>query len=453
MLNSSASSESRDELVADYLVLGAGAMGMAFADEILRTSKTARVVIVDRRAKPGGHWNSAYRFVTLHQPALYYGVNSEPLGDGERDLASQAQILAYYEKVQKKLEATGRFRFLPLSEVQEDGSIRSLAAPGETIRVRAKKTVDATYMNVQVPSTTPPKYEVGEKVALVPVNGLAELNRSYARYVVVGSGKTGIDAALYLLDRGVDPDAITWIMPNDAWFLNRDALYPDGLPSDLTAQLRAVSQSKSMTEVFERLEADARLLRLDPDIWPTKYRCATVTNDELDALRQIKDIERHGRVRRIEGSTLELETGIRELREDPSDVLYVDCTADGLAQRPARPIFEGDRITLQAITMCQQVMSAAAIAAIDLRVESDDEKNAIVQPVPHPLLPADYLRCITVSMTNRDSMTKVLFRWLFGQRLSMMSHIGKLRTARLIWDASRIPVPTIEDAERLIEAG
>ena len=73
-------------LEADYLVVGAGAMGMAFADEILHTSKTARVVVVDRRAKPGGHWNSAYRFVTLHQPALYYGVNSEPLGEDERDL-------------------------------------------------------------------------------------------------------------------------------------------------------------------------------------------------------------------------------------------------------------------------------------------------------------------------------------------------------------------------------
>ena len=82
------------DLETDYLIFGAGAMGMAFADEIIHGSKTARVVIIDRRAKPGGHWNSAYRFVTLHQPALYYGVNSEPLEDNERDLASQVQILA-----------------------------------------------------------------------------------------------------------------------------------------------------------------------------------------------------------------------------------------------------------------------------------------------------------------------------------------------------------------------
>lgn len=144
------------DLETDYLILGAGAMGMAFADEIIHGSKTARVVMVDRRAKPGGHWNSAYRFVTLHQPALYYGVNSEPLGGTERDLVSQAQILAYYEIVQKKLEATGRFQFLPLCEVQDDGRVLSVASPGLEYRVRAKKTVDATYMNVQVPATTPP---------------------------------------------------------------------------------------------------------------------------------------------------------------------------------------------------------------------------------------------------------------------------------------------------------
>ena len=58
-------------LEADYLVVGGGAMGFAFADEILHQSTTARVVVVDRRAKPGGHWNDAYRFVTLHQPAPY----------------------------------------------------------------------------------------------------------------------------------------------------------------------------------------------------------------------------------------------------------------------------------------------------------------------------------------------------------------------------------------------
>ena len=59
----------------DYLVIGAGAAGMAFTDALVADSD-AEVVMVDRRHCPGGHWNDAYPFVRLHQPAAYYGVNS-----------------------------------------------------------------------------------------------------------------------------------------------------------------------------------------------------------------------------------------------------------------------------------------------------------------------------------------------------------------------------------------
>ena len=60
------------ELQADYVVVGSGAVGMAFADIIL-TESDASVLIIDRYAKPGGHWNVAYPFVELHQPAAFYG--------------------------------------------------------------------------------------------------------------------------------------------------------------------------------------------------------------------------------------------------------------------------------------------------------------------------------------------------------------------------------------------
>jgi cation diffusion facilitator CzcD-associated flavoprotein CzcO len=59
---------------ADYLVLGGGAMVMAFTDTLI-TESEASVVIVDRAHQPGGHWTTAYPFVRLHQPSAYYGVN------------------------------------------------------------------------------------------------------------------------------------------------------------------------------------------------------------------------------------------------------------------------------------------------------------------------------------------------------------------------------------------
>ena len=109
----------KEKITTDYLVIGAGAMGMAFADEILRLSAkngndTTEIVIIDKRAKPGGHWNDAYDFVRLHQPSYYYGVGSLPLGSGNKDLCSKYQLLAYFELALKKMIDTGRLRFPPV---------------------------------------------------------------------------------------------------------------------------------------------------------------------------------------------------------------------------------------------------------------------------------------------------------------------------------------------------
>jgi cation diffusion facilitator CzcD-associated flavoprotein CzcO len=74
-----------ETLECDYLIIGAGAMGMAFADELVSGSD-AEIILVDRGHQPGGHWNTAYPFVRLHQPSACYGVNSTPLGRDRIDL-------------------------------------------------------------------------------------------------------------------------------------------------------------------------------------------------------------------------------------------------------------------------------------------------------------------------------------------------------------------------------
>src|ERR1700734_32024 len=69
------------DMETDYLVIGAGALGMGFVDTLLEHSD-AEIVIVDRRHGAGGHWLDSYSFVQLHQPSMNYGVNSTPLGRG-----------------------------------------------------------------------------------------------------------------------------------------------------------------------------------------------------------------------------------------------------------------------------------------------------------------------------------------------------------------------------------
>jgi cation diffusion facilitator CzcD-associated flavoprotein CzcO len=90
----------------DYLIVGSGAVGMAFAD-ILLTESDVNIIIVDCFHKPGGHWNVAYPFVTLHQPSSFYGVSSRELSQGCLDqvglnkglneLASGAEVSAYFD--------------------------------------------------------------------------------------------------------------------------------------------------------------------------------------------------------------------------------------------------------------------------------------------------------------------------------------------------------------------
>ena len=63
----------------DYLVVGAGATGMAFTDALIDHADV-RVALVDRRHGVGGHWLEAYPFVRLHQSSTFYGVASTVLG-------------------------------------------------------------------------------------------------------------------------------------------------------------------------------------------------------------------------------------------------------------------------------------------------------------------------------------------------------------------------------------
>lgn len=51
------------------------------------------------------------------------------------------------------------------------------------------------------------------------VNALPRLAADHPGYVVIGAGRTGTDACIWLLRNGADPDSIRWVMPRDSWLL------------------------------------------------------------------------------------------------------------------------------------------------------------------------------------------------------------------------------------------
>ena len=52
-------------------------------------------------------------------------------------------------------------------------------------------------------------------------SGLSGVRAPWARYLVLGGGKTGIDAVLHLLGHGVLEERLWWVVPQDAWFWSR----------------------------------------------------------------------------------------------------------------------------------------------------------------------------------------------------------------------------------------
>ncbi|WP_425259312.1 NAD(P)-binding protein [Rubrivivax sp. RP6-9] len=168
----------------DNLIIGAGATGLAFADTLL-SETGAHITLVDRHGKPGGHWNDAHAFVTLHQPSSFYGVASMELGSGLKDavglnrgmaeLASGPEVSGYFDRVMNhRLLASGRVRYHPLSnylgEIDGLSAFESLPS-GERTQVRVRrKIVDATFFSPSVPSTHTPAFAVGEGVRPVAPN-------------------------------------------------------------------------------------------------------------------------------------------------------------------------------------------------------------------------------------------------------------------------------------------
>ncbi|OBK27632.1 hypothetical protein A5634_22470 [Mycobacterium asiaticum] len=422
-------------LDTDYLVVGAGAMGMAFTDTVI-TESDARVVVVDRAHQPGGHWTTAYPFVRLHQPSAYYGINSRALGNntidsvgwnqGLNELAPVGEICSYFDAVmQQQFLPTGRVEYFPMTEYLGDDRFRTLAGTEYAVNVK-RRTVDATYLRAVVPSMRPAPYAVAPGIHCIPPNDLPRFG-ARERYVIVGAGKTGMDVCLWLLRHGVDPARLTWIMPRDSWLMDRATLQPG--PSFIKrfrdnygATLEAIEAATSVEDLFDRLEAGGTLLRLDPSVRPRMYRCATVSQPEYEQLRRIDDIIRMGHVQRIEPTAIVLDEG--SITSSPS-ALYIDCSADGAPERPATPVFDGGQLTLQAVRGCQQVFSAAFIAHVECAYDGDAVKNELCTPIPHPDRDVDWLRLTHSDLRNfaRWLDDPELTDWLSSARLNLLADL------------------------------
>ncbi|KAL3777907.1 hypothetical protein ACHAW5_007813 [Stephanodiscus triporus] len=417
----------------DYLVVGAGATGMAFCDALLHhfesdpdrysastTTKTTTtpgpsVLLIDEHARPGGQWLDSYDFVRLHQPSEMYGVESTRLEryaddddgeDEERHRATRAEILDYYDGVCGMLESKFDFQFvgetsmIDLDALDDDDdddddahfATTAAANDGEEDADRhrryglsdgrsilARKVVDARYLRPDLPSRVPPRFRFDpSSVRCLPVNALAgrraadddddddDVAMGARHYVVIGAGKTGMDAIAHLVrDRGVDPNDVVWIAPNEAWITARENIGScmEFLHECTSLLKRDHSDEEGARDVlrstdffqngFLEWEKQGKVYRFDEDIVPTKFKDATLCKGELDVLRRVTRVVRKGRIESIDDrGTMHFNDGTSmPLPWSSADTLFVHCSAGAFnySERTKKPppVFSRHRISIQ----------------------------------------------------------------------------------------------------------
>ncbi len=390
----------------DYLIVGAGAVGMAFADTLMDEDPDCHITIVDKHAKPGGHWNDAYSFVTLHQPSASYGVNSMELcpdrvdthghNAGMYPLAKHSEILAYYSRLMsERFIPSGRVSYHPLTEYRgaegSEHTVRGILSGEEsTVHVR-RKLVDGTWFQTSVPSTHTPAFDIADGTRFAIPGDLPRLwnqaDNLPDHYMIIGAGKTAMDTGVWLLEAGVQPEKIGWVRPRDSWMFNRKLLQPgkhriEGLIEFQLALVEEAATSNSGDEMFAKLDQRGTMLRIDPEVTPKMFHFAVISETEVEMLRQISEVYRQGRVTAIGPDAMHFAD---ETVAVPDNTLFIDCTASAVPfenRLNTRPFFADDVITIQLAQSPFVVYSAALAAFVEANFDDDMEKNALCPPSP-----------------------------------------------------------------------
>jgi hypothetical protein len=232
------------------------------------------------------------------------------------------------------------------------------------------------------------------------------------------------------LENGVSPERLTWIVPRDPWFLNRRYTQPgpeffESTFSSFAAQRRAIAEAANAEDLCLNMEACGAWLRLDPNVWPTLFHAATISEGELVLLRSIKDTVRGRRVARAGADGLILDDGA-SLAGSP-DALIIDCTATALPVRDLKPVFEPGRITLQMTRFPMLPFSAALAAFLEASFDTDEEKNGFAQPLPLTDTVDDFIAGLAADMMNRYACAKhpAVRAWVGDSRLDGYSRLAR----------------------------
>jgi hypothetical protein len=289
-----------EEICCDLCILGAGIAGLnALFAATRHLWPQAKVVLVDRNARPGGMWGSTYSYVRLHQPHPMFTVGNIPWA-GRRDpshLATRSEVLDHlqhcFDVCRTRVSLDARFGYTyrghedSADEVVVDCA--AMSADGAPLRIRTKRLVKAFGYDVQTNDPLPLSSKSVRSVSPNHFDLLGEeMQSSTAPIYVIGAGKTGMDTAHLLLTRYPDRP-VSLVIGTGMLFLNRDQQFPPGLqrwyagktPLDVFLDVAKRFDGRNEAEVLAHLR-EHYTLSLVPDARHFLY--GLISKAELDTI-------------------------------------------------------------------------------------------------------------------------------------------------------------------------
>ncbi|WP_072803552.1 FAD-dependent oxidoreductase [Rhodococcoides yunnanense] len=222
----------------DVCIIGVGIAGLnaaAVASQYL--SNEQKIILIDRRGRPGGMWVDTYPYVRLHQPhPLFTAGNIEwTSGKARSHLATKPEVLDHFTHC---LDVIGqRVRLVEYYGWSVDGHVESesgnvltaKSTAGQTLTISARKVIKANGFGIepmepfsvssqQIRSVSPNVLDIGSK----------EMRESNTPVWIVGGGKTAMDTAYAVLTEYPGRE-VNVIAGPGTYFIDREKFLAPGM--------------------------------------------------------------------------------------------------------------------------------------------------------------------------------------------------------------------------------
>lgn len=377
------------------VIIGAGWSGVT-ALTVARAyiPKSEKIVIADIRNDYGGQWVDTYDFVRLHQPyRIYTSFNQTwSLKKPREYLATRSEVMTHFRDLGRRAgahelfshryighkEVEGRddlleVHFMPVKDETEKGDNMYINQKhsddyfDNVVKIRTKRLIKGCailHRNSNPFELSSPRVQSIDirQLSADVANGMGKCD---THYVIVGSGKSGMDAANYIHDNcDLTKTTVSMITGKGVAFMHRDELFPTSRfgrhfrGTDLLSffiEYALKWDGTNQASLLREMEERGLLISAVPDPYSCMY--GVLSDEELDKVKCCVHEMIRGRmcdiVDRADGTGLDVvmsnsdETVPLTLFDPRHRTVVVNCTDQTYDNRTVRPLVQDGGKTLE----------------------------------------------------------------------------------------------------------